>query len=108
MGQGFRFALVGSATAIIFVSLVVAGDRYALPSLATTVSAYVVAISFQYVAHAVFTFRRAVAVPDQLGRFLLTTGIGLLFSIFIIDMLGPHLGWPAWLRSAVVVVVMAV
>jgi putative flippase GtrA len=97
-----RFSIVGGTTAGIFIGLVSGFELAGLASPFVTISAYGAAIAVQYLAHAKFTFRRRAAAPAQLGRFLAVNAVGLGFSLVMLDVVAPNIGWSRALISLIV------
>ncbi|MCP2669694.1 GtrA family protein [Maricaulaceae bacterium EIL42A08] len=106
--QLVRFAFVGAATAAIFVVGVSSSEQAGLTSPGVTVASYLLAVAFQYVAHAKFTFRRRAASAAQLGRFVTVNAAGLVFSLLMLDVIAPNLGWSRGLVSLIVVLTLPV
>lgn len=86
-----RFALVGGFTALIFFGLVTTLALVNVTSPWVTAMAYMFAVSFQYVAHAKFTFGTHARQASQLLRFLVVNAFGLAYSVLVIDILAPLL-----------------
>lgn len=103
-----RFAFVGATTAAIFVILVSVAEWWDLSSVSVTIGAYSAAITFQYLAHAKFTFRRRAGEPARLLRFLVINALGLGFSILMLDLAAPALSLPRAFASLLVVVILPV
>lgn len=108
-GQILRFAIVGTATAAIYVA------GYNLLRLADLVSpaigaaiAYLAAISFQYVGHARFTFRKTAADIGQARRFLILNAAGLGFAMAITVALTSFIETPDWIASVTVVILLPI
>lgn len=103
-----RFALVGTATALIFVALVGFAHRISIDGVFATTVSYLAAIAFQYIAHAKFTFRRRAARGVQIGRFFVVNIAGLAFSLFVIDFFAPSLSIPRVEAALIVIITLPV
>jgi putative flippase GtrA len=103
-----RFAVVGVTVALVYIVLYLTLLAFGMPQLKANLVAFLLAIVLQYVGQTMWTFRRQLAVPDQLGRFLFTVSLGLLVSGLITGTLGPALGWADWVSAAIVTVVLPV
>lgn len=103
-----RFAVVGVTVAVFYFVLYLTFLSFGLPQLKANLMAFLFAIILQYVGQTMWTFRRPLAVPDQIGRFLITISLGLLVSSLITSALGPALGWENWLSAGIVTVVLPV
>lgn len=101
-----RFAIVGVVVAAVYIVLYLMLLAVGLRPVMANLVAFFLAIILQYVGQTVWTFQRPLAVPDQLGRFLVTIGIGFLTSSLITSILGPALGWENWTSAAIVTVVL--
>jgi len=103
-----RFAVVGTGVAALYflgyLTLLSLGLAVPLANFL----AFVLAVLVQYVGQTAWTFRRPLALPDQISRFAFTISIGLLVSALITGTLGPGLGWSNWISAAVVTVVLPV
>ncbi len=105
--QTLRFAVVGGAVAVFYVLLYTA-LKPVLSQAAANALAFLLAVALQYVAQTVYTFRRPLAVPTQIGRFTAMVGCGLIVSAVITGWVGPTLGWPDWAAATTVTVVLPV
>lgn len=101
-----RFAIVGATVAAVYIVLYLALLAFGVLQLMANLVALLLAIILQYVGQTMWTFRRPLVVPEQLGRFLFTVSLGLLVSGFITGTLGPALGWANWVSAAIVTVVL--
>lgn len=99
-----RFGFVGATTAAIFYVTVTVGAFLGVRTVWMTALAYCTAIVFQYMGHALFTFGRRVKDAHQILRFGATNAAGLVFSIALIDWLGPSLDVDTWIVAGFVVV----
>jgi len=100
-----RFALVGSFTAIIYLFGYNATRAFlGIPPALAAVASYVAAISFQYIGHAAFTFRKSASDRAQFVRFLVLNGIGLLAAVVLTVLVTELLGAADWVSSLSVVV----
>ncbi len=87
--QLIRFGIVGTVTALIFIVLVWLAGKVGIETPAVTVGAYLTAVTFQYLAHAKFTFNVKAADSSALKRFVAVNAFGLVFSILLVDFLAP-------------------
>lgn len=107
-GTILRFAVVGVGVAAIYLGLYLALLALDFRAPTANLLAFLVAVVIQYIGQTMWTFRRPLALPDQLGRFLFTITFGLLSSGLITGYLGPVLGWSNWISAAIVTVVLPV
>ena len=103
-----RFALVGITVAALYALLFFLFRELGLVRWAANFLAFGLAVSFQYVAQTLFTFRAALRSKGQPPKFLATIGLGLMLSTLIAAVLGPALGWPDSVSVLVVTVVLPV
>lgn len=108
LGRLSRFAVVGVGVAASYVLLYLALLALGMGQPMANLLAFGLAVSGQYVAQTMWTFRRPLALPNQISRFLFTISLGLVMSALITGYLGPSLGWPDWISAAVVTVVLPV
>ena len=101
-----RFSLVGIATACIFFGLIFLFTFFGFKNFGATIISYVTAISFQYMAHSVFTFKRDPKNRSQLKKFLLVNFSGLMISILVIDVWGNITNIDRQWSAVIVVVVL--
>ena len=106
-GQTLRFAIVGAGVALFYVLVYLALTNVLLPGAANVV-AFLLAVFLQYIAQTVYTFRRPLAVPTQIERFIAMVGCGLVVSAAITGWVGPTVGWPDWVAAAIVTIVLPV
>lgn len=106
-GQLVRFGLVGVSVAGVYILLYLALQAVMAQALANAL-AFGLAVALQYVGQTLFTFRKKLAVPDQIGRFAAMIGLGLAVSALITGLIGPALGWADWLAAATVTVILPV
>ena len=84
--QIVRFAIIGGLTAAIYVATYTAlASLGSVSDWISVVISYLVAITFQYVGHSMFTFRRPVQSQSQFLRFAVLNGAGLCFAIAITE-----------------------
>lgn len=105
--QFLRFALVGASVAALYVLLYLIFRTVMAQPVANGL-AFLIAVAVQYAGQTLFTFRRAWAVPDQIGRFTAMVGFGLAMSAILTGWVGPMMGWPDWVSAAIVTVVLPV
>jgi len=103
-----RFALVGLAVAALYGVLYFVLRGMGLVPWLASIAAFAGAVTMQYVAHTVFTFRAPVDEPGQLARFVVTVTVGALLSTVITGFVGPSLGWPESVSILAVVVILPV
>jgi putative flippase GtrA len=103
-----RFGVVGATVAVVYIALYLMLLAFGVARLEANLVAFLLAIVLQYLGQTLWTFRRPLAVPDQLGRFLFTISLGLVVSGLITGTLGPALGWANWVSAAIVTVVLPV
>lgn len=102
--QIIRFAVTGVSVAMFYVVSYVVLVRVGLPLALANVIAFTSAVVIQYIVQTFWTFRRPVRNAAQGLRFLVTVGIGLVYSTTVSSVLAPHFGWPAWLAASSVAV----
>lgn len=107
-GRIMRFGVVGATVALVYIVLYLMLLSFGVARLEANLVAFLLAIVLQYLGQTLWTFRRPLAVPDQLGRFLFTISLGLVVSGLITGTLGPALGWANWVSAAIVTVVLPV
>jgi putative flippase GtrA len=103
-----RFAIVGTLVAAVYFALFVLLARTSLSQLVVNAVAFCTAVALQYALQSKWTFRKDLADPAQIARFLGTIGIGLVLSSAISGGLGPALNWPATVTAAVVIVTLPI
>ncbi|MGB0498769.1 MAG: GtrA family protein [Rubricella sp.] len=103
-GTLLRFAIVGVSVAAFYTALFVAFSRSGLaPGIANAI-ALTLAVIGQYIAQTAWTFRRPLALPDQIGRFATVIAAGYLFSHIVTAVVAPAAGFADWLAAGIVVV----
>ena len=105
--QTLRFGIVGVGVAALYVLLYLGFQTVMAQSVANGL-AFLIAVAVQYLGQTLFTFRRPLAVPAQIGRFVAMIGCGLVMSALITGMVGPALGWADWMSAVIVTVVLPV
>jgi putative flippase GtrA len=103
-----RFGVVGATVAVVYIVLYLMLLSFGVAQIQANLVAFLLAIVLQYLGQTLWTFRRPLAVPDQLGRFLFTISLGLVVSGLITGTLGPALGWANWVSAVIVTVVLPV
>lgn len=101
--QVLRFGVVGVGVAALYVLLYLALKPVMAQPLANGL-AFLIAVVAQYLGQTLFTFRKPLAVPDQIGRFIAMIAAGLAFSALITGWAGPAIGLVDWLAAAVVTI----
>ncbi len=107
-GTMLRFAVVGASVAAFYVLMYLQLQAIGFGLPLVNALAFVMAVSGQYVAQTTWTFRRPLALPRQISRFVVTISFGLVVSALITGGLGPMLGWADWVSAALVTVVLPV
>lgn len=107
--QIFRFAIIGGITAGVYVAiytlLITLGS---ISGWLSVVISYLLAISFQYVGHALFTFRRSVQSQSQFLRFAVLNGAGLCFALAITEIVTNVFSFQPFVAGIIVVVLLPV
>lgn len=106
--QFLRFAIVGTVVAALYVLMYLAFLTFGLNQALANLAAFLVAVTVQYIGQTWWTFRKPLAVPDQIFRFACTIGLGFLVSAIITGTLGPAMNWPDAISAAIVAVVLPV
>ncbi len=100
--QILRFCVVGTGVAGLYLGLFLLGVELGLTEAAANVTSLSCAVVVQYIAQTAWTFRRSLAVPEQIFRFVCTIGLGFVVSTLMTARFGPLLGWPPVLSGSVV------
>jgi len=103
-----RFAAVGTGVAGFYILCFLALEAAGLHRITANAAAFLAAVALQYLGQTVFTFRRKLAVPDQIARFAAMIGLGLLVSAGITAWIGPALGWAGWVSALAVTLILPV
>ena len=103
-----RFAAVGVGVAAFYILCFIALEAAGIHRITANAVSFLAAVPLQYLGQPVFTFRRPLAVPDQIARFAAMIGLGLLVSACLTSWIGPALNWPGWVAAAVVTVVLPI
>lgn len=103
-----RFAVVGAGVAAFYVLMYLELQAIGFGQPVANALAFLMAVTGQYVAQTTWTFRHPLAMPRQIGRFVVTISFGLVVSALITGGLGPAFGWADWVSAAVVTVVLPV
>ena len=106
--QALRFAVVGVFTALLFIGVVAAFENFHESVWWSTPAAYIVAITFQYLGHSLFTYAKPLLRLSQTARFLLVNGVGLGVSVCVVDYVFPILGWPRWIGASTLILILPV
>ncbi|MEX0303873.1 MAG: GtrA family protein [Leisingera sp.] len=107
-GQILRFSVVGATVAGLYVLGYSALLGAGMAQPAANALAFAAAVAVQYVLQTAWTFRRPLALPDQMARFACTIAAGFAVSALITGALGPALGWADWLSAAAVTVILPI
>lgn len=103
-----RFSIIGGAVALFYVIAFPAFLSIGVGRMSANSLAFLLAVTFQYIGQTTFTFRRQLAVPDQIGRFGAMVCLGLFVSSAITGWLGPTVGWADWVSAAVVAIILPI
>lgn len=104
----WRFALVGVAVAGLYVVLYLAFLALSLAQPVANAAAFLLAIAFQYVAQARFTFAAPLKDAAQITRFTVMITAGLITSALITGWIGPALALPDWAAAVAVTVILPI
>ena len=104
LGQILRFCIVGTGVAGLYLALFLGTVQLGLPMGGANLVSLVCAVLVQYVAQTAWTFRRPLAVPEQIFRFGCTVALGFVTSTLITAVVGPHFGWTPLLSGALVMI----
>lgn len=107
-GQILRFSVVGATVAGLYVLAYTALLGAGAGQAAANALAFSGAVAVQYVLQTWWTFRRPLALPDQMARFACTIAAGFAVSALITGVIGPALSWADWLSAAAVTVILPV
>lgn len=108
LGQILRFSIVGVTIAALYVLSFTALLNLGMAQVVANSLAFGMAVAVQYVLQTAWTFRRPLALPDQMLRFGCTIGAGFVVSALITSAIGPALGWADWFAAAAVAIVLPV
>lgn len=97
-----RFACVGASVALIYIALYLAFLAFGWAQALANAAAFGVAVAFQYVAQAGFTFRAKLKDGGQALRFAWMIGCGLVTSALITGVLAPAAGLSDALAALIV------
>ena len=106
--QLWRFALVGVAVAALYVLLYLGFLGAGLVQPLANAAAFLLAVSFQYVAQARFTFAAPLNDGTQIVRFVAMISAGLVTSALITGWIGPAFALPDWAAAVAVTVILPV
>jgi len=103
-----RFLTVGVANTAIDFAIFAMGLTFGLPPLAANVLAWLVAVTFSYVANANWSFDRQRRHSEALPRFIaMGAVISLLVSSFAVGMLANAIGlWPAKVGGTIIAAIL--
>jgi putative flippase GtrA len=104
--QLLRFAIVGASVALIYVLSYVILLSLGLSQPFANAVAFLLAIAFQYVGQASFTFGKRINDRTQLVRFFCMTGLGFLLAALITGIIGPMLGVANWVAAIAVTIIL--
>lgn len=103
-----RFAIVGALVAGLYVLLYLILQELGLGAAVANTVAFLIAVSAQYVGQAAFTFRVQLRNRQQIVRFVVMIGLGLVTSTTMTALLGPALGLADWISAVAVTLVLPV
>lgn len=104
-----RFGVVGVFVTAIYVgTFFVLHWRFEVIEWAASLVAFALAVSCQYVAQTLFTFRATLRSARHVLRFAVTIAVGALISTGVTGVIGPGLGWPDTIAVAIVVVLVPI
>ena len=103
-----RFAVVGVAVAALYVLLYLAFLHLGLAQPVANASAFLLAIAFQYLAQARFTFAAPLNDRPQIIRFAVMISAGLITSALITGWIGPALALPDWAAAVAVTLILPI
>ncbi len=98
----YRFATVGFGVALLYVLLYMALVRVGCSYWWANLIAFLSATILQYFGQTFWTFRKPLAVPSQIGRFLTMVLVGLVVSALITNLLAPFFGFDDWVAAGLV------
>lgn len=80
-----RFSVVGTYTAVFYYLItVILNEKIGLSLNNSSLISLIVAVIFQYISHAIFTFRKKILMFDQIQRFIITISTGSAISMMAI------------------------
>ena len=106
--QVLRFGIVGATVSAVYVLLYLAFLAIGLVQPLANAFAFMLAVGFQYLAHARFTFSAELNDLAQIRRFIAMILLGFLTSAIITSLIGPALALPDWLSAIAVTVVLPI
>ena len=107
--QFLRFAIVGGgATAINVGAALILNALAGLPPLAANLGGFMLAWTFSYFGHFVWTFARVSAHGLAVPRFMALSAILFVVSQGIVTLTTYGLGWPFWAAMVPVALVVPV
>lgn len=106
--QVLRFALVGVTVAALYVLLYLACLGLDVARPVANAVAFLLAVGFQYLAQARYTFSASLNDLGQIRRFALMILLGFLTSAVITVLIGPALALPDWLSAVAVTLVLPI
>ena len=104
----WRYALAGGATAALYVVLYVCLLALGVPQWIANGASFLLAVAFQYVAQAAFTFEAPLRDGTQIARFVAMIALGLTTSAAITGWIGPLQGLADWMSAAIVAVILPI
>lgn len=99
-----RFAIVGISVAVVYAGGFTVLHQLGLHPGISSVLAFSVAVSWQYFAQTLWTFRSSARDARQASRFATTIAMGFFVSTAITGLFGPLLGFSEWLSLGIVMV----
>lgn len=104
----FRFGVTGFIVAVAYIGGYTLLYHTSLSPLVANTIAFVGAVVIQYVLQTLWTFRRALWDGVQSFRFVVTIGVGLVYSSIVASIIGPALDWRPWVAAGLVAVTLPV
>ena len=108
IGRFLRFSVVGAVVAAIYVAGFTLLSHAGMNLYLANLIAFTVAVTFQYLAQTLWTFKGSIGDHSQGVRFGVTIGLGLALSTIISSVLAPAFGWPSWLAASLVAVLLPI
>lgn len=103
-----RFAVVGTTVALCYVLLYLAFLTIGLSQPLANGFAFIIAVIVQYIGQTLWTFKRPLALPDQIIRFISAISLGFVVSAAITGYVGPAFGWADWVAPIIVTIILPI
>lgn len=101
-----RFALVGATVAGLYVTLYLALLWFGFPQLIANAVAFGLAVMFQYLAQAHFTFGQSLGDARQVLKFIIMVASGFITATVLTVLIGPQLGLKDGVSALMVTVIL--